>query len=259
MSERLKDKVVLIVGGTGGIGKSAAIACVAEGAHVVAIGRSRQRGAELAVHLGERFISVPGDARDSQVIEQAICVALDTGGRLDALFHVAGGSGRSAGDGPLHQISDHGWQETLDWNLSSVFYSNRAVIRLWLSQGTRGSLLNMGSVLASRPAPEHFATHAYAASKAAIVGLTLAAAASYAHAGIRCNVITPALVDTEMARRAGNDPDVAAYAARRQRLGSGRVGRASDLDGAVVFLLSDESQYVTGQVLAVDGGWSVCG
>ena len=92
--------------------------------------------------------------------------------RFDALYHVAGGSGRAFGDGPLHEITDAGWDETLRFNLTSVFHSNRAATARFLEQQTGGSILNLGSVLGSSPSPRYFATHAYAAAKAAIVGLT---------------------------------------------------------------------------------------
>jgi NAD(P)-dependent dehydrogenase (short-subunit alcohol dehydrogenase family) len=115
----------------------------------------------------------------------------------------------------------------------------------------------MGSVLASAPSPRFFATHAYAAAKAAIIGLATASAAYYAPKGIRLNVIAPGLVETPMSRRAATDTVIQRFIATKQPLDGGRIGRADDLDAAVVFLLSDQSKFVTGQVLAVDGGWSV--
>jgi len=115
----------------------------------------------------------------------------------------------------------------------------------------------MGSVLGYSPSPEFFATHVYAAAKAAIIGLTQSAAAYYAARQIRFNVIAPALVETPMAKRAAGDTRILKFIATKQPLDGGRIGRPDDLDSAAIFFLSDESKFVTGQVLAVDGGWCV--
>jgi NAD(P)-dependent dehydrogenase (short-subunit alcohol dehydrogenase family) len=116
----------------------------------------------------------------------------------------------------------------------------------------------MGSVLGFSPSPHYFATHTYAAAKAAIAGLTQSAAAYYAPHNIRFNVIAPGLVQTPMAQRAANDPAIMQFVRSKQPLDGGRIADPSDLDAAVVFLLSDQSKFVTGQVLCVDGGWCVC-
>lgn len=197
------------------------------------------------------------DATDPATAAEAIATALHEFGRLDGLYHVAGGSGRRAGDGPLHEISDEGWEFTQKLNLTSLFYSNRAAARQFLQQKTGGTVLNMGSVLGFSPAPQHFATHAYAAAKAAIVGLTRSAAAYYAPHNIRFNVIAPGLIQTPMAQRAANDEAIMRYVRAKQSLDGGRIGQPTDLDAAVVFFLSDQSRFVTGQVLSIDGGWSV--
>jgi NAD(P)-dependent dehydrogenase (short-subunit alcohol dehydrogenase family) len=178
-------------------------------------------------------------------------------GRFDGLYHVAGGSGRSVGDGPLHEITDVGWDATVDLNLKSLFLSNRAAVRGFLDQGGGGTILNMSSVLAKYPSPRYFATHAYAAAKSAVFGLTRSAASYYATEGIRFNVICPGLVETPMSRRASGDDEIVRFIRTKQPLEGGRVGLATDLDEAVLFFLSDASRYVTGQILAVDGGWSV--
>src|SRR4029450_2182549 len=112
---------------------------------------------------------------------------------------------RRFGDGPLHELTDEGWMRTLELNLSSVAYSNRAAIRQFLAQGSGGAILNLASALAFSPSPAHFATHAYAAAKAGIIGLSKSAAAHYAPNDIRVNVLAPGLVDTPMARRAAGD------------------------------------------------------
>ncbi|HEY2341506.1 MAG TPA: SDR family oxidoreductase, partial [Chthoniobacteraceae bacterium] len=105
--------------------------------------------------------------------------------------------------------------------------------------------------------PRHFATHGYATAKAGIIGFSKAIAAYYAPQNIRVNVIAPALVDTPMAQRAANDEVIQRFIKTKQPLDGGRIGRPSDLDSAVVFFLSDEAKFCTGQVLSIDGGWSV--
>lgn len=253
----LQDRTIVIVGGTSGLGLSAARACVAAGARVVVVGRSEQRARQAEASLGERSRIYVGDATDPAVSQGAIALAVREFGQLDGLYHVAGGSGRKQGDGPLDQITDEGWQFTLDLNLSSLFYSNRAAARQFLRQGGGGSVVNMGSVLGHFPSPRHFATHTYATTKAAVIGLTKAAAAYYAREQIRFNIVAPALVDTPLAARAAGDETIVQYIQTKQPLDGGRIGQVEDLDAAVVYFLSDQSRFVTGQVLYVDGGWSV--
>src|SRR5437879_11000895 len=106
------------------------------------------------------------------------------------------------GDGPLHEMTDEGWRGTLDLNLTSLVFSNRAAARQFLAQRSSGSILNMGSVLGWSPSPRHFATHAYAAAKAAVVGFTKSIAAYYAEKKISCNVLATGLVETAMAQSA---------------------------------------------------------
>ena len=255
--DALQGKVVVVVGGTTGLGLSGVYACLAAGAAVVAVGPPDSGAKGLDRELGKRARLVRGDARDPATARAAIRSALEDFGGFHALYHVAGGSGRSFGDGPLHEISDAGWDETLRLNLSSVFHSCRAAADQFLAQGTPGSVLNMGSVLSTSPSPRFFATHAYAAAKAGIEGLSLSAAAYYAPRGIRFNVVRPGLTETPMSRRAFDDADIRGFIRAKQPLDGGRFGRPADLDSAVVFFLSDASRFVTGQILAVDGGWSV--
>jgi NAD(P)-dependent dehydrogenase (short-subunit alcohol dehydrogenase family) len=253
----LEGKVVVVVGGTTGLGLSGVRACLEAGARVVLVGLPGPATPELGEGLGPRARLILGDAREPEVARDAIREARSAFGGFDALYHVAGGSGRALGDGPLHQITDSGWDETLRLNLTSAFHSNRAATEAFLTQGTPGSVLNLGSVLASSPSPRFFATHAYTAAKAAMEGLTRSAAAYYAPQQIRFNLLLPGLTETPMSRRALGDASIHAFVQTKQPLGGGRAGRPEDLDDAVVFFLSDRSGFVTGQVLAVDGGWTV--
>jgi NAD(P)-dependent dehydrogenase (short-subunit alcohol dehydrogenase family) len=257
MHSQLADKVIVVVGGTTGLGLSAARACAEAGARLIVVGRDPENVAQAQVALGTSARALAADACQPQTAPAAIQMALKDFGGFHGLYHVAGGSGRRMGDGPLHEISDQGWEFTLNLNLTSLFYSNRAAAQQFLKQGTGGSILNMGSVLGFSPSPRFFGTHAYTAAKAAIIGLTQSAAAYYASRDIRFNVLAPALVATPMSERAQSDPAILDYITTKQPLDSGRMGKVSDLDAAALYFLSDDSKFVTGQVLAVDGGWSV--
>jgi NAD(P)-dependent dehydrogenase (short-subunit alcohol dehydrogenase family) len=253
----LENKSIVVIGGTSGLGLSAAKAFVAAGARVVVTGRDKEKVAAAEKELGGRGIGFAADATDPKAAAAAINIATGNFGGFHGLYHVAGGSGRRQGDGPLHEITDDGWEFTLNENVTSLFYSNRAAIQQFLKQQGGGSILNMGSVLGWSPSPHFFSTHAYAAAKSAVVGFTRAAAAYYAPANVRFNVLAPALVATPMSQRAQGDEEILAFVATKQPLDGGRIGLPTDLDGAAVFFLSDESRFVTGQVLAIDGGWTV--
>jgi NAD(P)-dependent dehydrogenase (short-subunit alcohol dehydrogenase family) len=253
----LAGKVIVVMGGTTGLGLSAARAFVSAGARVVLNGRSSDSAAAAGAELGGAAAVVVGDASLSATADAAIACAVTTFGRLDGLYHVAGGSGRRLGDGPLHELTDDGWRATVDLNLSSLVFSNRAAVRQFLAQGGGGAILNMGSVLGWSPSPRFFSTHAYAATKSAVIGFTRSIASYYASANIRANVLAPALVETPMSKRAAGDPAIVSFVRTKQPLDGGRIGRPGDCDGAAVYFLSDAAAFVTGQVLAVDGGWSV--
>ena len=253
----LSNKSLVIIGGTSGLGLSAAKALQRAGAKLVCIGREDDHIDTAGKELGEAAIVVSGDATDPQTAVQAIRTAVDRHGGFHGLYHVAGGSGRRWGDGALHEIDDAAWGNTLALNLDSVFYSNRAAVRQFLEQRSGGSILNLGSVLADSPSPQFFSTHAYAAAKSAIIGLTRACASRYAKDNIRFNVLAPALVETPMSRRAVDDDAIRGFVESKQPLDGGRVGRVDDLDAAAVYFLGDGSRFTTGQVLHVDGGWSL--
>ena len=254
---RLKEKSLVVVGGTTGLGLSAARAFVKEGARVVVVGRNRENVKAAQQQLGTPARALRGDASDPATARQAIRIARRDFGSFHGLYHVAGGSGRKHGDGALHEITDEGWSYTLNENLTSLFYSNRAAVQQFIKQGEGGTILNMSSVLGFSPSPKFFSTHTYATAKAAVIGLTQSAAAHYAPQNIRFNVVAPALVATPMSERAQGDEAILNFIRNKQPLCGGRIGQPEDLDSAAVFFMSDESRFVTGQVLAVDGGWCV--
>jgi NAD(P)-dependent dehydrogenase (short-subunit alcohol dehydrogenase family) len=253
----LDGKVIVIVGGTSGLGLSAAKAIVAAGGRVVAVGLEDEHLASAETALRAAGVVIGADATDAATASMAIARAVQEFGGCHGVYHVAGGTGRAFGDGPLHEISNAGWHRTLDLNLTSLFFSNRAAVWHFVERGGGGVVLNMTSVLAFSPSPRYFASHAYAAAKSAIIGFTKSCAAYYAPDAIRFNAIAPGLMETPMSQRAAGNDEIRAFATAKQPLDGGRIGKVEDLDAAVVYLLSDASRFVTGQVLSVDGGWSI--
>lgn len=254
---QLQNKHIVIIGGTTGMGLSAAKAFVREGANVVVVGRNEQSVAAAAEQLGSSALAISGDATQPGTANQAIELCLERFGGFDGIYHVAGGSGRNMGDGPLHGLSLEGWNWTLNMNLTSLMLSNQAAVQHFLALKKGGTILNMGSVLGFSPSPEHFSTHGYAAAKSAIIGFSKSIAAFYSKDNIRVNVIAPAVVETPMAQRAANNPDILSFIRAKQPLDGGRIGRPDDCDGIALYFMSDQSCFTTGQVVAVDGGWSV--
>ncbi len=253
----LANKNIVIIGGTTGMGLSAAKAFVKEGANVIVVGRNEDHVCKAKKTLGENADGMSADATHPDTAINAIQLCVERFGGFDGLYHVAGGSGRKMGDGPLHELSLEGWNKTMEINLTSLMLSDQAAIKKFIELKKSGTILNISSILGLSPSPEYFSTHAYAAAKSAVIGFTKSVAAYYAGDNIRVNVIVPALVETPMAQRAANDEKIQSFIKTKQRLDGGRIGQPEDLDGLAVYFMSDQSGFTTGQVIAVDGGWSI--
>ena len=257
--DRLADRVVLVTGSTG-IAAATADRAAAEGASVFVVSRTKDNARALAERV-ERGAWAAADLTDEAAVDAAVTAAVDRFGHIDGLFSAAGGSGRRFGDGPIHSLTGEAWEATAALNLRSQVLVCARVVRAMREQppdasGIRGSILILGSVTAAAPVPELFGTHAYAAAKGALTALMTSMAATYIRDRIRVNLVAPSLTATPMATRAASDPDILEYAARKQPL----AGPLLDPDGvakAAIYFLSDESRAVTGQYLAVDGGWSI--
>lgn len=260
IGRRMHDRRCLIIGGTGGIGLATARRFLDEGARVVVNGLSSIDLQDLFTS-GRIALSV-GDVTRSSEVDRVFAEAIEfLGGGLDVLVHVAGISGRRFGDGPLVECSEEGWDHVMTANARGAFLTNRAAVRVMLSQsdqetGLRGSIVNVGSVLADSPSPQLFGTVAYAASKGALRALTLASASQLAPTHVRINLVEPGLIDTPMAARAVNDPAILDYLARKQPLRGG-PGSAEDVAEAILYLAEPASRFLTGVVLNVDGGWKI--
>jgi meso-butanediol dehydrogenase / (S,S)-butanediol dehydrogenase / diacetyl reductase len=231
----LSGKVAVVTGAAGGIGGAVAEAFAQAGARVVGVDREQANLTRAAE------------------VKTALEGAIAEHGRLDVLFNGAGISGRSLGDGPVHEAAEEAWDAVLDANLKSVFLCCKYAVPALLE--SRGAIVNLASVLALVGGDKDFSTHAYAASKGGIVALTRAIAVTYAPRGLRCNAIAPSLIATPMSMRAQNDPRIGARLPQLQPL-SGDFGRPEDVAAAALYLASDAARFVTGVVLPVDGGWT---
>jgi NAD(P)-dependent dehydrogenase (short-subunit alcohol dehydrogenase family) len=258
MTKRLEGRVALITGAASGIGRATALRFAAEGARVAALDLDEEGLRETVAAIaaaGGAALPVAADVSQPEQVRRAVAQAVAAWGRLDALFNGVGVSGRRWGDGPVDQCSEEAWERVLQINLTSMFLVCKAALPHMLAQGA-GAVVNLASVLGLVGGDEDFATHAYAASKGGIIALSRAMAATYAPRGIRVNVIAPGLIATPMSRRAQESAHIQARLRDLQPL-TGTMGAPDDVAAAAVYLASDDARFVTGQVLAVDGGWTV--
>lgn len=246
---RLEGKRILVTAAGQGMGRASALACAAEGAHVIAtdIDETRLQGlAEKGIET--RRLDVTDVAAILEVAAQV--------GPLDGLFNCAG----IVHHGTIEDLSDEDWQRSLDINVTSMLRLTRACLPGMLARAEEtGSvaILNMSS-MASSIKGFAFRT-AYGATKAAVLGLTKAVAADYVTRGLRCNALCPGTIDTPTLReRITSAPDpVQAEKDFAARQPVGRLGTVDDITPMVVYLLSDESSFVTGQAISVDGGVTI--
>jgi 3-oxoacyl-[acyl-carrier protein] reductase len=233
----LEGKTALVTGASRGIGKAIAAELAAAGASVVVGYRSGQEEAEaLATEIGGRAVqadvSSPDDAR--RLVEEA--------GDLDILVNNAG----LTRDGLLARMSDEDWRTVLDTNLSSVFYTCRAVTRPMMKKRA-GSIVNISSVVGVHG---NWGQTNYAASKAGIIGFTKSLARELGSRNVRANVVAPGYVKTQLTEVLPEE----ATEAMLTNTPLGRLGEPEDVAGAVRFLCSDAASFITGEVLLVDGG-----
>ena len=245
---------VLLVTGSSGIAAATARLWGVQGS-VFIVGVKEDECRSLAAELPNADFKA-ADVRDEEAVRKSVAACVERFGKIDALFNVAGISARALGDGPLHECATEAWDTVMNVNAKGTFLMCREVLGTWTRHSQTGVILNCGSVLAQHPQREHFATAGYAASKGAIEAMTLSAAAYYAPAGIRINVIAPGLVLTPMSARAQGDARIMEYVARKQPLARGLLA-AEDVAKTACFLLRKDSSSITGQVITVDGGWTV--
>ncbi|MGH3661419.1 MAG: SDR family NAD(P)-dependent oxidoreductase [Micromonosporaceae bacterium] len=253
----LQGQVVLITGAAGGIGVATARAFAGTGARLALTDLRAEEGEELAAGLRGNSVEamfLEADITDPDAVASVTNVVAAQFGRLDALVHIAGASGRRHGDGPAHSATLQGWDWVMNLNLRSAFLCARSALPHMLPAGS-GSITFLSSVQALAGGGQAFDAVGYAAAKTGLLGMTRAMATCYASEGVRVNAICAGTVRTPMSARVQQDPEAAAYVARMQPLAGG-PGEASDVASAAVWLTSRAARFVTGVALPVDGGWS---
>ena len=244
MSGPLADRVAIVTGASRGIGRAAARRLAAAGAAVVAAARGDHADgvAEEIRGAGGRSVAVSADVTDPGRIDAMVRTALDEYGRVDVLVNNAG----IVRDQLALRMSAADWDAVVATNLTAAFNCARAVLRPMIRQ-RGGRIINVGSVVGRMGNPGQAN---YAASKAGLEGFSRALAREVASRGITVNVVAPGMIDTDMT--AGLNES--ARAALLAQIPLGRLGTTRDVAGAICFLASDEAAYVTGHVLAVNGG-----
>ena len=247
------DRVALVTGGGTGIGRATALALAADGLAVVLCGRRPEPLQAVAAEVeaaGGRALAVPADLSLADGAARAVRAAVEAYGALHAVVNNAGVIRR---DIRLHEVDVELWDELIAINLRGPYLVLHAALPELLRADGDRCIVNVSSTLAVKPAP---GVGPYAAAKGALISLTRAVALEYARDGIRCNVVLPASVVTDLART--DRPD---FEERRDDMAAGypagRLGEPEDVAHAVLFLCSERARHITGAVLNVDGGQSL--
>lgn len=249
--QRVSGKVAIITGGGTGIGRACALLFANEGAKVALAARRREKleavAQEIATSGGEA-LALECDVTDKASVEQAVRAVEERFGKLNVVVNNAG----MVHVGTAEETSDDDWDRVISTNLRGAFLMSRAGMPA-LRRAGGGSIINIGSYLGIVAIKQRAA---YCAAKGGVTLLTKAMALDHAHEGIRVNCICPAIVETEMALGAiSRAPDPAAYRRLREsQIPAGRLGRPEDIAQLALYLASDESTWMTGAALPLDGG-----
>ena len=246
----LENKVVLVTGGTSGIGKATALALGVAGAKIVFSGRREQEGEDTAAQirqLGAECLFVRSDVSSEEDVKALVMHTVETYGKLDCAFNNAGIDPPTK---PLHEQSVEDFDKIMAINVRGLFLCMKYEIQQMLAHG--GVIVNNSSMGGLIGFP---GVSPYIASKHAVMGLTRSAALDYAKLGIRINAVNPGIISTDMidrlvADRGSTASDLAST------VPMGRMGQPEEVAGMVVFLCSDASSYITGQSFVVDGGFT---
>ena len=253
---RLAGKIALITGTGGGMGRAAALRFAAEGARVVGCdlnAAGSQETVRLVRDAGATMTAMaPVDLGRALEAESWVRAAAEVYGGVDVLYNNAS----AIRFGPIDEISPDDWRFTIDNELNSVFYVTRAAWPFLVASG-RGSIVNVGSIAGMRGV-EFMPQNAHSAAKGGVIALTLQLVVEGGPHGIRANVISPGMTATPATRPLLDDPPPE-FKATLERIPLGRVGQPEDIVNAAVFLASDESAWISGTNIVVDGGASVLG
>ena len=249
---KLEGKSVVVTGASSGMGKVIVEQFVKEGANVVAVARRKERLEQLADSLKDaagKIVICVGDVSKEEDNVAAIDMAVQEFGKLDILVNNAGIMDDMS---PIGEVSNEKLEKVFAVNVNGPIYSMRKAVQVFLAQGNGGNIINVASEGGVRPC----AGAVYCASKAAVISLSKNTAFMYMPQKIRCNVIAPGGIETEIATSMGI-PNVNGYGRVKNVLAlSPEMGKGEDIAAAAMFLASDESRYINGIVLFVDGGWS---
>jgi NAD(P)-dependent dehydrogenase (short-subunit alcohol dehydrogenase family) len=250
MQNSYTNKIVLVTGGTSGIGRTTAIAFADAGARVVLTGRREKEGLEVVAEIkktGGTAAYIRTDVAKEADVVKAVDFVLSTHGRLDVAFNNAG----VEIVGPLDQVTEEQYRRTFDINVWGVLNAMKHEVAAMLKSGG-GSIVNVSSIAGHIGLAQ---ASIYGATKHAVEGLTKAIAVEFAKQGIRVNAVAPGAIDTEMVDRfAGKEGDVRNWLISQHPVG--RLGTAEEIAAAVLYLTSDAAKFTTGTILAVDGGWT---
>lgn len=253
MTDRLKDKIAIITGGSSGIGRQTALRFVGEGASVAIADRNRRMGEEtlrLVQEAGGDATFVPVDVADPEQVERMVEQVVERFGRLDVLVNAAAILIRTP---PLAEVEERDWDLMMDVNLKGLFFCCKYAIPAMLNSGG-GSIVNIASMAGVRG---YGMSLPYAVTKAGVIHLTTTTAAEYTRLGIRANVIAPGSVDTPQFRGSTASSEVVRERAAQHPMG--RVGTPDEIASVIVFLASDEASYVSGSLFVADGGLASVG
>jgi len=242
----LTGKVACVTGASSGIGRRAAVTLAAAGAYVVGVARRKEALDGLQAEMGEGAASIVADVAARAGVEALVHAISQPFGAPDIVIHAAGVNTRE----PADDVTAEGWDQTLALNLSAPFFISQAMVPAMKAKGW-GRIVNFASLQTTRAFPGGIA---YGASKGGVGQMTRAMAEAWSKDGITANAIGPGFFPTELTAAVFDDAERAARNAAQTC--AGRNGTMEDMDGPLLFLCSDASSYVTGQVLMVDGGFT---
>jgi NAD(P)-dependent dehydrogenase (short-subunit alcohol dehydrogenase family) len=250
---RVENKIALVTGGAAGIGRETATTLAREGAQVVIADINIDGAKQVAESIGDRATAIHFDATDQQSIEELVSAVIARHGRIDVIHNNAALVGPDAWftDGSVITTSIEMWDRAFATNVRSIFLMCKYALPHLVENGG-GSIVNMASVAGLRGSS---ALTAYGSTKAAVIGLTRFVAAQHGRQGVRCNAIAPGVIRTQQLLDCVPDLPGQALAG----VASPRVGEPSDIANMVLFLASDESAFVNGEVYRVDGGGMAAG